>query len=278
MKFLIVVLLVASMGTSLAKDAAETSTEKFLIRPRAPSVERRFLEVVTMRETAISYALGPILEDACTKITIEFVLSTDDAYPQLGPASYDPDRHTLTFRRHLLGWIGNGTRSWAKAYWPYYKNDDIRALLPAIEVIDDALWMTHLQEAAHRKGLSWPHQECSSLDIQKRLGCEMLVSGVVASRRPAQPMFNTNRVDMFWPESLRELRTRGWQQGDGDYRNVQQLGGSMLVRPLIAEFGVPRVLQYIAQTPFYIEDDNVRVSAAHYQERARLALTANAIN
>ncbi len=52
----------------------------------------------------------------------------------------------------------------------------------------------------------------------------------------------------------------------------------MLVRPLIAEFGVPRVLQYIAQTPFYIQDDNVRASAAHYQEQARLALTANAIN
>lgn len=276
MKFLIVILLLAAMEASVARDAAETSTEKFMIRPRAPSVERRFLEVVTMREAAISYALGPILEDACTKITVEFVLSSDDAYPQLGPASYDPARHTLTFRRHLLGWVGHGTRAWAKAYWPYYKNDEIRALLPAIEVIDDALWMTHLQEAAHRKGLSWPHQECSSLDFQKRLGCQMLVSGVIASRRPVQPMFNTNRVDMFWPESLRQLRTR--QYDDGDYRNVQQLGGSMLVRPLIAEFGVPRVLQYLAQTPFYIEDDNVRVSATHYQEQARLALTANAIN
>jgi hypothetical protein len=277
-KVLIAMLLLATMGTSFARDAAETSTEKFMIRPRATAAERRFLEVVTARETAISYALGPILEDACTKITIEFVLSTDDAYPQLGLARYDPARHTLTFRRHLLGWVGHGTKAWAKQYWPYYKNDDIRALLPAIEVIDDALWMTHLQEAAHRKGLTWPHQECASLDIQKRLGCEMLVSGVVASRRPAQPMFNTNRVDMFWPESLRELRTRGWQQGDSTYRDTQQIGGAMLVRPLIAEFGVPRVLQYIAQTPFYIEDDNVRASAAHYQEQARLALTANAIN
>jgi hypothetical protein len=277
-KFLIATLLLAAVGTSFAQTPRETSTEKFMIQPRAPAVERRFLEVVSLREAAISYALGPILEDACTKITLEFVLSNDDSYPQLGPATYDPARHTLTFRRHLLGWIGHGTQSWARQYWPYYKNEDIRTLLPAIEVIDDALWMTHLREAAHRKGLSWPHQECSSLDIQKRLGCEMLVSGVVASRLPVQPMFNTNRVDMFWPESLRELRTRGWQQADSTYRDTQQIGGAMLVRPLIAEFGVPRVLQYIAQTPFHIEDDNVRVSAAHYQEQARLALTANAIN
>jgi hypothetical protein len=91
-------------------------------------------------------------------------------------------------------------------------------------------------------------------------------------------MFNTNRVDMFWPESLRELRARGWQQSDGTYRDTQQIGGAMLVRPLIAEFGVPRVLQYIAQTPFYIEDDNVRASALRYQEQARVALAASAIN
>ena len=278
MKFLIAILLLAMMEPGFARDAAETSTEKFMIRPRAPASERRFLEVVTLRETAISHALGPILEDACTKITIEFVLSNDDAYPKLGPATYDPARHTLSFRRHLLGWVGHGTRAWARQYWPYYKNDEIRQLLPAIEVIDDALWMTHLQEAAHRKGLTWPHQECSSLDFQKRLGCEMLVSGVMASRQQVQPMFNANRVDMFWPESLQELRTRGWRQSDATYRDVQQLGGAMLVRPLIAEFGVPRVLHYVAQTPFYIEGDNVRVSAARYQEQARLALTANAIN
>jgi hypothetical protein len=276
-KALIVTLLLAAMGVSVGREVSETSTERFMIRPRAPSAERRFLQVVVMREVAINNALGPILEDACTKITLEFAVPEDASYPR-DAAAYDPSRHTLTFRRQLLGWVGHGVQSWARAYWPYYKNDDMRALLPVIEVIDDALWMTHLQEAAHRKGLTWPHQECASLDIQKRLGCEMLVSGAWSSRRPAQPMFNTNRVDMFWPDNLEELRARGWRQGDAVYRDVQQLGGSMLMRPLIAEFGVPRVLQYIAQTPFHIEDDNVHASVLHYQEQARRALAANAIN
>lgn len=271
-------LLLAAMEVSLGEEFSQTSGEKFLIRPRAPASERRFLDVVMMRQAAIDHALGPILEDACTKITIEFAVRDDDSYPGGAGVAYDPSRHTLTFRRQFLGWVGHGTRSWSRLYWPYYKNDDIRAMLPVIGIIDDALWMTHLQEAAHRNGLRWPPQECSSLDIQKRLGCEMAVSGVLASRRPAQPMFNANRVDMIWPEDLRELRARGWRQDDAVYRDVQQLGGSMLVRPLIAEFGVPRVLQYIAQTPFYIQDDNVRLSALHYQAQARLALTANAIN
>jgi hypothetical protein len=59
---------------------------------------------------------------------------------------------------------------------------------------------------------------------------------------------------------------------------VQRLGGVLLVRPLVEQFGVPRVLRYIAQNPFHIENDNVRTSALQYQERARQALGASAIN
>lgn len=276
MRLLITLLLVVAAATSFAEGPERSGGDRLAIDTSASKVERRFFEIVSMRATAIDQALGPILQGAGDKITIELAYSGDDSYPRNGPAAYDPARHTLTFRRSVLGSVGRGVKSWAKAYWPYYKNDEIRALLPAIELIDDALWMTHLQEAAYRKGLSWPHQDCSSLDIQKRLGCEMLAYGVEASRRQVQPFFNANRVDMIWPEDLRELRGRG--HDDTVYRDVQQLGGSMLVRPLIAEFGVPRVLQYIAQTPFYIQDDNVRTSALRYQEQARLTLTANAIN
>ncbi len=271
------VLLLAAMGVSFGKPVSQTSFDQFMVRPGAPAAQRRFLQLVVMRKAAIDHALGPILEDACTKITIEFAMPDEEGHPGIA-ASYDPSRHTLTFRRKLLGSVGRGVKTWAKAYWPYYKHDDIRALLPVIEIVDDALWTTHLQEAAHRKGLTWPHQDCSSIEMEKRLGCEMLISGALSSRLPAPPMFNTNRVDIYWPENLEELRARGWRQGDAAYRDVQQLGGSMLMRPLIAEFGVPRVLQYIAQTPFYIENDNVRASVLHYQEQARLALTANAIN
>lgn len=276
MSWLIVTLLVVAAGTSFAENAGPHGADRLEVSSSASKLERRFAEVVVMRATAIDQALGPILEGVGDRITIELAYSGDDSYPRDGPAIYDPERRTLTFRRSLVNSVGRGTRSWAKAYWPYYKNAEIRALLPAIEVIDDALWMTHLQEAAYRKGLSWPHPECSSLDIQKRLGCEMLTFGVEASRRQVQPFFNTNRIDMIWPDELGDLRVRG--QEDTDYRDVQQLGGSMLVHPLIAEFGVPRVLQYIAQTPFHIQDDNVRASAQRYQEQARVALAASAIN
>lgn len=276
MRWLIITLLVVVTGASFAQSARQKGTDRLGITTSASKAERRLFAVVVMRATAIDQALGPILDGADDKITIDVAYSGDADYPRNGPAAYDPARHTLTFRRNVTGMVGRGVRSWAKAYWPYYKNEEIRALLPVIELVDDALWMTHLQEAANRKGLSWPHQDCSSLDIQKRLGCEMLTYGAEASRRQVQPFFNANRVDMIWPDSLQELRGRSVE--DTDYRDVQQLGGSMLVRPLIAEFGVPRVLQYIAQTPFHIQDDNVRASAQRYQEQARQALTANAIN
>ena len=43
-------------------------------------------------------------------------------------------------------------------------------------------------------------------------------------------------------------------------------------RLVIEEFGVPRTLAYLAQTPFRIEENNLRVSAQRYQDRAREAL------
>lgn len=278
MRLLIVTLLVAIATASPAQRTAPSASDKLEMSTPASKSERRFFELVVMRATAIDLALGPILNGTGEKIIVDFARRDDDTYPRDGPMAYDPERHTLIFRRSLVSSVTRGVKSWAKAYWPYYKNAEIRALLPIIELIDDALWMTHLQEAAYRKGLSWPNQDCGSLEIEKRLGCEMLVYGVEASRRQAQPFFNSNRIDLIWPENLQEQGARNWRPGDVAYRDVQQLGGSMLLRPLIAEFGVPRVLQYIAQTPFSIKDGNVRASAQRYQEQARLALTANAIN
>ena len=55
---------------------------------------------------------------------------------------------------------------------------------------------------------------------------------------------------------------------------MQRFGGIMLLRPLIAEFGVPRVLAYVAGHPMEIEEDSVHSSSLRYQERAREALIA----
>jgi hypothetical protein len=53
---------------------------------------------------------------------------------------------------------------------------------------------------------------------------------------------------------------------------VQRYGGILLIGPLIDQFGVPKALAYIAQTPFHVEDNNMRLSAQRYQERARKVL------
>jgi hypothetical protein len=274
---LISTLIAADAGPCWADEAPRLGSNRFVMSASATSNQRRFAQLISVRAEAIDHALGRILEGACSEIYIEFARPSDASYPRNDAVAYDAHRHTLTFRHSLLNSLDYEVTSWAKSYWPYYQSETASALLPAIEIIDDALWMTHLQEAAHRKGTRWPHPGCSSLDIAKRLGCEMLVAGVHASRR-MPTMFNTNRVDILWPENLRELRSRAWRHGDTEYRDVQRLGGLLLMRSLVAQFGVSRVLQYVAQTPFDIQGENVRASALHYQEQARQALSADAIN
>ena len=77
------------------------------------------------------------------------------------------------------------------------------------------------------------------------------------------------------PEKLAEFRKRVWRT-DQEYLEVQRYGGILLVRPLVDEFGVPRALAYMAQTPFHVESDNLRASAMRYQDQARDALRVKA--
>lgn len=272
----ILVLTFTGAGISVARDTSETTSDQFAMRESGSSRERRFVALVSARSEAISTAFGPLFEHANSAIYIEFSNDMGD-----NAALYDPTRHALVFRRSLLGSIGFDEPPWAKAYWPYYQNKELQMMQPAVEIIDDALWLANLQELAHRKGVSWPHAGCSSTDLSQRLGCEMLIEASQAPRRVpgrAPQIFNENRMDLFWPVDLRELKGRSWRTDDTAYRNVQRFGGLLLVRPLIAEFGLPRVLQYIAQTPFRIEQGNVHASALRYQEQARQALTPAAIN
>ncbi len=72
------------------------------------------------------------------------------------------------------------------------------------------------------------------------------------------------------------FRKRVWRT-DQEYQDVQRYGGIMLIKPLIEEFGVPRTLAYVAQTPFRVEDSNLREAALQYQERARESLSIGAM-
>ena len=146
-------------------------------------------------------------------------------------------------------------------------------MYPVVEAIDHALWTTVLQEMARAHNLTWPHAQCSSLDMAERLPCEMLVQGIAAHITQLKvPMFNENRLAEIWPDDVAELRGRAWRHDYSAYQNVRKYGGYLLLRPLVREFGVARTLSYVAGTPFQIEENNMRVSAERYQRRAQEAL------
>ena len=101
----------------------------------------------------------------------------------------------------------------------------------------------------------------------------MLVQGIAANTTQIKaPMFNENRLAEIWPDDVEELRSRAWRKDDSAYQNVRKYGGYLLLRPLVREFGVARTLNYVAGTPFLIEENNLRVSAERYQRRAQEAL------
>src|SRR5262249_52888437 len=157
----------------------------------------------------------------------------------------------LIFPRVLLGSKTPNPLRWATYYWPYYQNEQYRQTYPVIEAVDNVLWSAYLQEAAKAHGLQWPHKDCESIDVTKRLPCEMVVKGIAEYVKARNmPIFNSNRIDMIWPEDFSGFRKRVWRKEDPEYLDVQRYGGILLIRPLITEFGVPRALAYIAQTPF----------------------------
>lgn len=236
-----------------------------------------FTALISYRTEAIETAFGDIGGVLPKGMKIEFMSSRDPQYANFaGMVIYDRPHHTLIFPRAVLGAKTPYPLRWAAYYWPFYQHEQYRQEYPVIETVDNALWAAFLQEAARTRNLSWPHQDCASVDMSKRLPCEMVVAGIgefVKARRG--PLFNANRLDMIWPEDFAKFLRRVWQRADSEYTDVQRYGGILLVEPLINEFGVPRTLVYLARTPFRIEDNNVHLSALRYQERAREFLSSD---
>jgi hypothetical protein len=233
--------------------------------------KERFAALVNYRTEAITNAFGDLLGNL-PELTIRFVGTKELAHTD-GKETYDPEQRALVFPRRLLSArIPNPLRA-AAYYWPFYENEQYRSAFPVVETIDQLIWTAFLQEAAREQGLTWPHPDCSSHDLGKRLPCEMLVEGINEHLKEVRtPIFNANRLDMIWPEDFARFRRSLWKKGDQSYLDVQRYGGILLVGPIIDQFGVPRALEYIAQTPFQVEDNNMRLSAQRYQERAREAL------
>jgi hypothetical protein len=233
---------------------------------------QRFAALVTYRTEAITSAFGDMLGTLPAALQVRFVGSKDLAKSD-GEGAYDQEHRTLVFPRRLLSAkVPNPMRS-AAYYWPFYENDQYRTAFPVVETIDQLIWTAYLQEAAKTRGLTWPHQDCDSHDLGKRLPCEMVMEGINEHLKEVRtPIFNANRLDMIWPEDFARFRRGLWNKGDQGYLDVQHYGGILLIGPLIDRFGVPRALAYIAQTPFQVEENNLRLSAQRYQERAREVL------
>jgi hypothetical protein len=236
--------------------------------------DQELAALVNYRSQAIEAAFGAYAAPMPDEVHIEF-LSRNDArfHSQLTPVALDIQQRSMAFARGALSARLPNPLAWAKSYWPYYDNPLYTNSFPIIAAIDSAIWNAYLREAARERGLSWPHAECGSVDLGKRLPCQMMIDGVLGFITSSRDViFNENRVDQIWPSNFAELRARLWRREDRDYTEVTRLGGFLLLRPLIAEFGMQRALVYVAQHPFELRDEDLHASAVAYQERARETL------
>jgi hypothetical protein len=236
--------------------------------------EQKIVDLVSYRSQAIARAFGDLAPALPGQVRVKFVTSKDPTHPlSSGAIAYDPEEHVLFMWRGITSAKVPNPLRLAANYWPFYEQEQVRKEFPVIEAIDGALWDAYLQEAARGRGLAWSAEDCRSVHIEKRLPCEMVVSAiarVVKMRRV--PIFNENRIDRLWPEDFAGFANRNWRHEGSEYRDVRQSGGMLLVQPLVGEFGVPRALAYLARTPFHVEENNMRLSAQRYQDRARDAL------
>ncbi|HEY6640787.1 hypothetical protein [Povalibacter sp.] len=230
-------------------------------------------QLISYRSEAIEYAFGSVFDVLPDNVEVKFVASSDPQYAKFsGRVAYDQAERVMVVPRRFLDAQTPNPLRWAAAYWPYYRNPQYQTAFPLIAAIDSALWGAVLQENAHEQGLSWPHAECSSVDVSKRLPCEMLIAGIgILLTENRDAIFNTNRIDRIWPDDFTSFQQRSWRT-EREYVDVQRFGGVLLLRPLFSEFGIPNALAYVAQTPFRIEEGNMRLSALRYQERAREVL------
>jgi hypothetical protein len=239
--------------------------------------QKRIEQLIAHRTSAMQGAFGDLFA-LPANIAVKFIWSDDPKYGFLdGKVGYDHEIRTLLVSRRFLSAKTPNPLRMAAYYWPFYDDGSYRKEFAVIGAIDDALWTAYLQEAAKAKGLSWPHAGCASVEVGKRLPCEMLLAGIAEHLTAVRtPIFNENLLNRIWPEDFSSFQKSVWLQ-DREYLDVRRYGGILLLKPLIAQFGVPRALAYIAQTPFEVEETSLRVAAKRYQQRAREVLTAHTV-
>jgi hypothetical protein len=227
--------------------------------------------LVNFRSQAIETTFGAYAAPMPDEVRIEFFSAKDERFQfGLTPVALDIQQGKMAFTRGATSAKLPNPLSWAKSYWSYYNNPLYVNTFPIIASIDSAIWSAYLREAARQRGLVWPHTQCSSIDLGKRLPCEMIVEGVLGFITSSRDiLFNENRIDQIWPHDFSDFRRRLWRHDDREYVEVRRLGGILLLRPLIDEFGAQQALVYVAQHPFELRNEDLHASAVAYQERAR---------
>lgn len=229
-------------------------------------------DLIAARLLAMENAFGESFETLAPQMTIRIAKRSDSLHE--AQATYDPEHRTLTVpRTYLVAMQAPIPLEWARSYWPYYRQFEYRDEFAVIGAIDSLLWDAYLQEAARVRGASWPDKACFSNELRRRLPCEMLVAGIAEHVQSVRlPLFNVNRLDLIWPDDLSSFERALSGARDSRYLEVRRYGGILLLKPLIAEFGVPRVLAYVAGNPFKVHGDNLRQAALRYQSEARASL------
>lgn len=261
--------LVALLVAIVSATTVGAQSDPFMGSPEARP--RHLKTLVAMRASAIDAAFPGFLVVADLKVEVAHRTSCSNETTQ--HACYDANRNALMFDREVLAFVDYRALEVAENYWLFYEYVDLRDRFPIIGLIDNALWGATMSKIAQQHDTTWPHEGCESVQLTKRLGCEMLISAIDSQvRLKRSRIYNANRKDRLWPDDLSFLERSRSGSRDREYADVRDLGGVELLRPLIEEFGAARVFVYVAQTPFSIENSNVRASALRYQERARSAL------
>jgi hypothetical protein len=233
---------------------------------------KELTDLVGYRRTAIENSFGETFGALPDDIRLKVFEERDPQFRELeSRIGYDVATRTLLLPKTLV-YQQMPPASLAKMYWPPYRDELFMDAYPIVRAIDDALWNVYLQESARATGASWPHPDCRELRMAQRLPCEVLVSGVFEYvRAPQAPLFNENRLSALWSEDFAELCKRMDSSLDRDYVAIRRYGGILLLRPLVAEFGLSRTLSFVARHPFRVESD-MQQAARDYQEAARQAL------
>ena len=230
----------------------------------------RLADLVSDRMLAITTTFGDLAPIMPQNMQVRFMKGYHPEYRLYGgKPGYDAESNTLFLPYVITANPVPDFRAEAREYWPYYSDPMLDEQYPVVQQVDAILWNLYMQEAARRSGLTWPHADCSSPDPALRLPCEMVTTGALEFVSHVQPrIFNANLIERIWPEDYSGLTEHLWRRNDRAAMDVKRYGGLLLLQPLVRKFGVPRALAYIAQTPFQVEQNNMRLSALQFQERA----------